>query len=288
MTRLRLAVLSASFLLVNGCSSVNTPAVTQPRLAAVRLVGNQVCGSFDVPDRTYTFTCDPLPTLTASGWQLTPVWRYDDPNRPKANRIVVLTLTGASLTDLRIDYEASSTATWTLRQDPPGPGQPLSIGAHGAVEVDVADDGTTRTWTVTANVWLCARDVNLVFSSMKPDGSDRSNGTRVVLLRADEGQCEFSSSGGGAYASGSANRSSGPSTRGPCPGGAARSVFGICENCSSPYDPRFNDWTGVEACDWEEVLQLFDYKNPDGTPKFPKSQYCRTPRQEAQTACEGP
>lgn len=293
MKRLRLVVVFAPVVLLgSNCPPVKTPAVSQPRLAGVRLVGNQVCGPFTVPGTTYAFVCDPLPTLSPTGWQLTPPWRLNDPDHPKANRIVVLTVTAPSLTNLRIDFEASPTAIWTLRQDPPGPGQPLSIGARGAVEVDTADDGTTRTWTVTANVWLCSRDVPLKFYSVSPDGSTRSGGLSVVLVRADEGQCEYSGSGGGGwFSSGSSDpspRPPAPPTRGPCPGGAARRVFGICENCTNPPDPKFNDWTGVEACDWEEVLQTFDYKNPDGSPRFPKSQTCRAPRQETKVACEGP
>jgi hypothetical protein len=294
MKRLRLVVVCSPLVLLgSGCPPPKTPAVTQPRLAGVRLVGTQVCGDFTVPGTTYTFLCDGLPTMSTTGWQLTPAWRMDNPDHPKANRIVVITVTGPSLTNLRIDFEASATAIWTLRQDPPGPGQPLSVGARGAVEVDTADDGTTRTWTVTANIWLCSRDVRLKFYTVSPDGSERSNNeTSVVLVRADEGQCEYSGGGGvGAFSSGSSDpspRPPSPPARGPCPGGAARTLFGICENCTSPPDPKFNDWTGVEACSWDEVLETFDYRNPDGSPRFPKSQTCRPPRQETQVACEGP
>jgi len=160
---------------------------------------------------------------------------------------------------LRIDFEPSATATWTLRQKPPGPGQPQSVTARGEVEVDKSDDGTS-----------------------------------VVLLRPDEGQCEYSSGGGGGFGlsrTGPADpspRPPNPPTQGPCPGGAARTLFGICENCTNPPDPKFNDWTGVEACSWDEVLMTFDYKNPDGTPRFPKSNYCRPPRQTDRVSCEGP
>jgi hypothetical protein len=229
--------------------------------------------------------------VSASGWQLTPAWRPLDPSgHQKANRIVVLTLTTPSLTSLQIDYEPGAAAIWTLRQNPPGPGQPLTVSARGEVEVDTDDDGTTRTWTITANVWLCSREVPLKFYGVGADGT-RSNGLSVVFLRADEGQCEFSGGGGvGLYQSGASDpspRPPAPPSRGPCPGGAQRQVFGICENCGNPPDPKFDDWTGVEACDWEEVLQTFDYKNPDGTPRFPKSQTCRAPRQESRVACEG-
>jgi hypothetical protein len=68
---------------------------------------------------------------------------------------------------------------------------------------------------------------------------------------------------------------------------ARRDASGICETAPIP-DPKFNDWTGVEACDWEEVLQTFDYKNPDGTARFPKSQVCQAPRQQTRVDCEGP
>jgi hypothetical protein len=258
----------------------------------VRLVGARVCGPFQVPGKQWEFTCDPLPTQGASGWQLTPAWGTDAQNRPRANKIVVITLTAQTLTDLRVDFEPSTTAIWTLRQKPPGPGQPQSVTARGEVEVDKSDNGTTRTWTVTANVWLCAREVPLKFYSVAADGT-RSSGTSVVLLRPDEGQCEYSSGGGGFGMSrtGPADpnpRPSNPPAQGPCPGGASRTLFGICENCTNPPDPKFNDWTGVEACSWDEVLMTFDYKNPDGSPRFPKSNYCRPPRQTDRVTCEGP
>jgi len=131
--------------------------------------------------------------------------------------------------------------------------------------------------------------VPLRIFNVSADGQARSGGLSVILLRADEGQCE--GAGGGGMLLGVSDASPQPSqppTRGPCPGNAPRCLFGICENCTSPPDPRFSDWTGVEACDWDEVLQTFDYKNPDGTPRFPKSQSCRPPTQTTREACEGP
>lgn len=282
-------------LLGSACQPPKTPAPTQPKVSDVRLVGGRVCGPFQVPGKEWAFTCDPLPTLSASGWQLTPAWGTDAQGRPRSNKIAVITLTAQTLTNLQVDYEPSATAIWTLRQKAPGPGQPQSVTGRGEVEVDKTDDGTTRTWTVTANASLCAREVPLRFYSLGADGT-RSGGTSVVLLRPDEGQCEYSGGGGGGGSWGMSRtgpadpspRPPSPPAQGPCSGGAARTLFGICENCTNPPDPRFNDWTGVEACNWDEVLMTFDYKNPDGTPRFPKSNTCRPPRQTDRVTCEGP
>ena len=293
MKCLRWAVVLTPFMLLGArCPPSTTPA--QPRLTAVRLMGARVCGSFSSPGKQHTFTCDPLPTVSESGWQLTPLWRpLDASGHQKSNKIVVLTLTTPSLTDLQVDYEWSGAGAgvWTLRQKAPGPGQPLSVSARGEVEVDKTDDGTTRTWTVTANVSLCQPLVPLKFYNVGADGT-RSGALSVVLLRAADEYATCGGGGGTFYASSGvpdpSPRPSTPPTGGPCPGGAPRREFGICENCTNPPDPKFNDWTGVEACDWEEVLQTFDYKNPDGTARFPKSQVCQAPRQQTRVDCEGP
>jgi len=117
--------------LLTNCTQVKTPAPSQPRLEAVRLVGPRVCGQFSVPGTTYEFTCAGLPTVAASGWQLTPSWQTLANDKQKPNRTVVLTLSTPSATQLQIDYEPSSTATWHLRQKAPGPGSPLPVSSRG-------------------------------------------------------------------------------------------------------------------------------------------------------------
>jgi hypothetical protein len=125
-----LAALVLSGLLVDASST--PPVPNQPRLVSVRLVGTRVCGDFHLPDKTYTFTCDPLPTVNATGWQLTPARRSLDANgHKKLNRIAVLTIATPTVTEIDLQYEPrhglrvlERTAASDLRRQRPSPQQP--------------------------------------------------------------------------------------------------------------------------------------------------------------------
>ena len=93
------ASLLSGLLIGASCPPPPPPVHNQPRLVAVRLVGTRVCGDFHLSDRIYTFTCDPLPTVSSTGWQLTPARRpLDASGHEKLNHIAVLTIATPSIT----------------------------------------------------------------------------------------------------------------------------------------------------------------------------------------------
>lgn len=166
-----------------GCvpNPTNTPAPNQPKLVSVSLFGHRVCGNLSVVEGVFSFTCDPLPTIGDSGWQLTPVFRTNALGRQIANTAVILTISTPSLTQLDVQYQNQVGGRIEQTQIFSTHGAPKFVGSQGQVLVASTDDGNMKTWTLKFEVNTCVdlAQVNIFNVS----GVARSNPLNVFFLR---------------------------------------------------------------------------------------------------------
>jgi hypothetical protein len=254
----------------SGSPGIKIPAPTQPKLETVRLVGNRVCAPFTTGERTFDFTCPALPTINASGWQLTPerVPPTANPQRLHSNRVVVLTVSGPSLTEIDVELVRPGTgANFPLTPvDSNRPGLPGEVATAREVGVRASDDGTKKTWQIDVNVSMCAFHRTLQVFNHSSASPSRSNPLEVTLLRAsDERMCAETPGtgpGGGPFwqhEGAAPGHPTNPQPTGPCAGGAARQLFHVCENCASFHPAELNDWSAGEYCSWQDVLDTYGY-----------------------------
>jgi hypothetical protein len=238
--------------------TIDLPPPETPRLEAVNLLGQRVCGPFEAGSTIGDFDCDPLPTTAWTGWQLTPL-RKPHPTNPDwsiPNRGIVFTISTPSLTSIEVAYRASSGTRYVLSQVSPGPGRPQMLHAApgGEVEVAAADDGVRKTWTIAANTNPCQEKMQLEVVNVS-EGT-RSDTLTIHVLRAPaETLCvssppvanvpstfgTFESTGGTAMGT-----PIGPAP-GPCSGGAQRTMFQFCLRCPTS-GTTWVQSVGIEAC----------------------------------------
>ena len=243
---------------------IETPPPEKPRLEAVNLLGQRVCGPFEAGGTIGDFDCDALPTSAWTGWQLTPLKKPHptNPNWSITNRGIVFTVSTPSLTSIEVAYRASSGARYVLAQVPPGPGHPRMLQAGpGEVEVAAADDGVRKTWTIAADTNPCQEKTQLEVVDLR-DGT-RSDTLTIHVLRApDETQCIQSASTGGSgvgpvfgtFASGGGTAMGTPTgpPPGPCSGGAQRTMFQFCLRCPTS-GTTWVQPVGIEACSLDDA-----------------------------------
>jgi hypothetical protein len=171
------------------CVMVHCGIPDEPKLVSGRLHGHQVCGDFAGLGATYSFTCDPLASNAASGWQLTPlVWTNPD-GKSHLNKAVVLTILTPTQTELYVEYENLVGTGIQQEQVVPqfGDAEVRNVGPNGQVAVVMSDDGTNRTWTLQFMVNTCAdvAKVNIydVGSSGTTNGVKSTNPLRIYILR---------------------------------------------------------------------------------------------------------
>ena len=244
--------------------TIDTPPAQTPRLEAVNLTGQRVCGPFEAGGSIIDLACDPLPTSAGTGWQLTPLRKPHpvNPNWSLSNRGIVFTVSTPSLTSIEVAYRASSGTRYVLSQVPPGPGHPQMLQAGpGEVEVAAADDGVRKTWTIAAQTNPC-------LGKMELEVVDISQGTRSdtlpihVLRAADETQCIQSPPvGGGGVGPVFGTESTGGGTAmgsptgpapGPCSGGTQRTMFLFCLRCPTS-GTTWVQPVGYEACSVDDA-----------------------------------
>jgi hypothetical protein len=271
------------------------PTPAMPMLVNMKVVGQQVCGQYTSQALPYAFTCNGLPSTVPSGWQMTPVRvpSVADPTRSHTNRIAILTVSGGSGTELDVEYVVNAGNPNTNRlltqvdpNQPPGPGE---VAIKKQVGVSAADDGTTKTWTVSVNISTCVEMRHIQLFDRAGNPPVRKGPLDVYFFRdpADE-DC----SGGGTYSppGGVFTLRTGPgdqtkdSPSGPCPGNAPRTLFNVCQNCAFGHPQDANEWTGYEGCSWNEVLDVFGYTGAAAT----KPQICTIRQAASREDCEGP
>jgi hypothetical protein len=266
--------------LVLGLQWCSPPAPQQPKLVDVRLVGNRLCGTLTTGGVQFNYPgCPPLPTTENTAWQLTPAVTQSiaNPARQHLNRIAVLTVSGPSLTEIDVELvRLNGAPNRLLRQvDSARPGGPGEVGSVGEVAASASDDGTTRTWTIAANVSPCADFRHLAIFN-RSGGARSTSPLDVVLLRdpADE-ECGWASGpiyGSSVAGSAGPGDPAKPKPQGPCPGGTPERIFDVCERCGGV--GGIPVYTGFSACSWSDVLAVFN------KPTCVQSQ-------ESRAACEG-
>jgi hypothetical protein len=162
----------------------SSPPAT-PMLMSGRVTGNQICGAATISQGPLgTFTCT-MPTAQPTAFLLTPAMR-NTPNGAVPNETAVLTVT--TQTARNLDIELRSGAPGNLlpqRQFPASSGLvPQPLGNYGEVAVSMADDGTTRTWTLTMRLSPCRQVAILEIAAVAPGGPP-SPALDVVLFRND-------------------------------------------------------------------------------------------------------
>ena len=292
------SVLWKALLLVTlaGCKTpiqVNVPPAEQPQLQSVTLRGMRACTAMDVGGVQLLHECNtPLPTLTHTGWVLTPVRVPVStmPGRDRLNSGVILRVTTPTLTELELAYYARSGIRHLLNRVPPGPGTPAKIiqgAANQTVEVAMSDNGTVRTWTIAVQMSSCSAWLPLEMVNVSRNGSSRSGPLRVDLIRPENERfcAESPAIGSGGGVLDRWDGGPGPSTplpTGACPGGGSRQVFQFCEVCP-PNAPQLAHYTALEACSQSEAMITMGY----GPGSF-RQQQCRISTTSSRQACEGP
>jgi hypothetical protein len=269
---------------------INTPAPVQPQLESVSLRGQRVCGQFDISTANFNFVCDPLPTIGATGWQLTPLEKPhpSDPNLSLTNRGIAFTVSGPTLTSIEVAYIAASGSRFVMAQVSPGLDRPRMLQA-GPSEVEVAatDDGVRKTWTIAAKTNSCFERQTLEIVNFSSRG--RSNPLIIDILRSPgETFCiqDYQNPPGppGGGSDGKVGMGETPVTSPPsaCPGGAPLTTFRFCEVCSTA--PRASvQYTAIESCSLSSAEAAMGY-GPNG-PKL--GGLCSLRQTGGQAQCEG-
>ena len=159
---------------------VNT-APDQPKIVKGELVGHRVCGDFHASQVIYSFTCDALPTIVTTGWQLTPLTRTTVAGKTALNTPIRLTVTTPTATQLDIQFMKPTGGE--IEQTQISSGVPANVGSHGQVLVAKTDDGATITWTLTFGLSPCDDAATMQITNVL--GNARSNPLDVVFLRAE-------------------------------------------------------------------------------------------------------
>lgn len=287
----RQRVLVALALVSTGCASgIKPPAASQPVLEDVRLVGNRICGPFTSAIRTYAFTCPQLPTTEPSGWQLTPAWApsVSDPQRHHSNRIAVITVSTPSLTEIDVELAGlggSGNQSIPLDLvDANLPGNPGEVFYMRQVGVGNTDDGSKKTWKIEVETSTCTDSRHLHVFNRSSSSVARSAPLSVQLIRGPgETPCPTDPVPPPHYRPG-VGMPAKPRPTGPCPGGASRTLFQMCENCSHLNPPTMNNYSASQYCDWAEVLDVYGYTG--ATPTKPST--CKLTQVSSRAACEGP
>jgi hypothetical protein len=279
----------AAFVVLGSCGTTIPPA-TQPRLEDVRLVGRRICTNLTSGGKTFIFPCPPLPTFLASGWVLSPPWTPSttDPTHQHLNRVVQVTVSGPSLTEIDVELvRVTSAPNLALASvDPNLPGKPGEVAGAREVGVVAQDNGNGKTWKIDVSVSGCAdfREIQIFNRS----GSTRSVPLNVSLVRDPAEEVCVGGASGPMWASVSGGPGPGtpvnPKPTGPCPGGAAEKLFHVCENCANLHPASLNVYTGFMACSWSDVLAVFGHTGPAAT----KPQICTIQQVASRAACEGP
>ena len=242
-------VTAAAFLAACAPLPPGAPALSQPSLVSVGLRGSQICGPFNTQvDGTFAFVCVPLPTTTASGWELNPDWTTDAQGKLRANKTAIVTLTTTSLAEIEVTYRASSTAAWVMRQVSTGQYAVPPTISQRAVEVSAVDDGTTKTWTIRIRTELC-RDVTPLEFRALGSGRPPSTPLLVTLLRGPSpDRCAYS--GDGPILGSSTGGASPPPTspQSTCPGGAPKQQVILCLQCPKNAPQGLWDAESDEVC----------------------------------------
>ena len=268
------------------CTPPASPPAT-PMLVSGRLIGSQACGNFQIHQRTLSFVCPPLPTTVQTGWQLNPALKPPNSQGTQwPNRVIVLTVTSETATDLNLTYVTENGVSWRMRRIPDGPGEPGPVSGRHEYAYAVSDDGTTKTWTLKFVLDSCTTDVEVRMVATNAAGS--SAPLSAILMR-DPNQLECTSGGGGAMFATTGPRSSGgrdPASN-SCPGGGTPRTFGVCENCATGRPPSMNRWSAGQYCDEAEVRAVYGYTDPVLNPT-PKAQVCTMRIEPVRENCETP
>jgi hypothetical protein len=279
--------LNAPLLACGGTPPASPPAT--PTLVKGALLGDRACGPYTIHQRALAFTCGPLPTTAQTGWQLRPLLKPPNSQGTQwTNRVILLTVTTATTTNLAVTYVTENGVIWPMRAIPDGPGEPAPVTGRHQFAFAAQDDGTTKTWTLKFILDSCTTDAEVRMAATNATGS--SAPLSAILMR-DPNELECTSFGGGGVWAMSGSPSgprppSGP-TNGPCPGGAQPRMFGVCENCATNHPPSMNRWSGGQYCDEAEVRAVYGYSDPILNPT-PKAQVCTMRIEPNRENCERP
>jgi len=267
--------------LLPACNNPVTVVAMQPKLANAGLHGGRICGNFSTTFQQFSFTCPALPTVEASGWQLTPE-EMQTP-KPHPNNGLDLTITGPSLSSLDVEFAyTTQRPNSPVTQIDPQQRPPGEVALAKEVGVTMTDDGTTRTWIVQVTVSTCAEFRQLQFFNRGTSGP-RSNPLVVFLIRSPQelycasNQAPLPDLAGGPGPGDPVNAH----PAGTCAGGAVAQTFNVCENCAVTHPPSMNVFTTYTACSWNDVLNAFGYQ-----PGSTKAQSC-TIQQANRQSCQG-
>ncbi len=269
-----IGVMALGAALLAGCQGlqVNAPAPTQPQLVAVDFSGARVCGApFTNGYGTFTLACDPLPTISATAWRLTPQY-LPGPQSPEPyvlNRTVNVTLSTPSLTNLEIAFIPNPRERRIVQQvgndvRDTQLGNANSLGGRASVVV-LSDDGTTKTWRIRMRINPCASKAEFEFVNLSGDGSSRSGPIQFTVLRAEEDTIcggTYGPGGGGTFGTSTSGGGSGtptaPVPMGACPGGGQPTTFRLCESVVGQ-PQSIASYTEASACSFDEVKAAYGY-----------------------------
>jgi hypothetical protein len=292
----------AALLFLAGCKTVPAPPPVEPQLLSVTLTGNRVCGTLTNNFGSFSFTCDPLPIIVASGWLITPAMlpnpRVEPTDLSRQNRAVTIRVRTPSLTGLEVAVRPNSQTRRVLQQvnvDVPDDSLGrISETGGGRIEVLASDDLTTKTWTIGMRVSLCAERVELEIVNTSGRGQ-RSNPLKVYLFRnPGETICVGGGGGGGGGGLGT----TGPVGPGPgpitpvvppsgCIGGAPQRLVRSCEFVTGQ-DRSIATFTQTMACSFDDVRREKGFSHAgDRTPTAKERAGARLTEVSDEAACRG-
>lgn len=292
----RTAMWFGAFFLLSSCIGIKPriPKAEQPKLESVQLRGQRVCAPFSTTRYTWDFTCEPLPTSVATGWQLVPGFypHPSIPNRLNRNRAANITVTTPSFTSIEISLVLSNRSSSVQKQIDPRYGRAGLIGpVGGEVQVSAEDDGTRKTWHIRVVDNACNDQLPLNIVNISSNGPTRSNPLSVVLLRdPNDAACIDT-----------INHRVGPMTgiweegdvmapnpnvaavSGPCPDGSQPTLYRTCLLCPKNAPKEIAEYGEHPGCEFSDIINLFGMWPGSG-----KAQTCSLRQVRNQEECLGP
>lgn len=275
-----------------GCpGGIKTPAASQPVLEDVHLVGSRICGPFTTSSGdVFAFTCPALPTTEPSGWQLVPGWVAStaNPQRIHSNSVATITVSTPSLTEIDVELaglgQGGTTSLPLTLVDANLPGNPGEVFHTREVGMSNTDDGNKKTWKIDVVVSTCIDTRRIEIFNRSSSSVARSAPLSVQLIRAPNDETCVGQVGPITGTSSGVGSPSNSRPTGPCPGGASRSLFQVCENCANLHPSALSNYSAGQYCDWGEVLATYGYTGAGAT----KPQTCTLSAVSSRAACEGP
>lgn len=264
---------------VSGCAgAARHSAPAQPVLESVRILGTRICGNAPAGTAA-TLPCPELPASVATAWRLSPGWETRDQGRLRANRTVVLNVSGPLATEIDVELARGPDQLNRPLQaiNPVAAGSPGEVAATGQVGITTFDEATRRNWIIEVVVSTCADLRHLQIFNRAARASGRSAPLDVYLVRDPDTRVCIGATGVGI------GDPATPRPPGGCAGGGTGKAFEVCETCPSVHPRGLSIHASGSYCSWEQVLQAYGYDDENSV----RARSCRLSQVGSREACEG-